>query len=71
MIRTNPPVGDRTWTQEDKECAKTLDARWICKGVSSSERDQLLACAIWKRKLPGLLYTEAIEQRLQELFVKN
>jgi hypothetical protein len=67
MIHTCPPVGDRTWTLEDKETAKTLEARWIAKGVSSFEREQLLACAIWKRKLPGLMYTDMIEKRIQEL----
>lgn len=71
MMQTNPPVGDKTWTDTDRASAKTVDARWISMGVSPEEREQLLSCWIWKKKLPGLSYTDPIESRLAQLVVKS
>ncbi len=71
IIQTNPPVGDKTWTEEDKATARTIEARWISTGISTQEIQDLLPCLIWKKKLPGLQYTDAIEQRLVSLSVKS
>ncbi len=71
ILQTTPPVGDATWTQQDRETAKTIEARWINLGISDMERERLLPCHIWKRKLPGLQYPTDIESRLSDLQCKN
>ncbi len=55
---------DPIWNSQDIERANILEARWISKGVCEEERRQLLPCAIWKAKFPGIIYTDAIESRL-------
>lgn len=71
MVLTNPPVGDKTWTGADRASSQTIEARWISMGVSQQEREELLPCLIWKKKLPGLQYTNSIETRLMNLAVKS
>lgn len=55
---------DPIWNLQDIERANTLEARWIAKGVCEEERRQLLPCAVWKAKFPGIIYNDAIESRL-------
>ncbi len=71
MLQISPLTGDKTWTQEDKTRGQTIAARWISTGISTQEIRDLLPCLIWKKKLPGLKYTDAIETRLDNLIVKS
>lgn len=58
---------DPTWTATDKARWATIHARWQSQQrLSAEEQERLLACAVWKRKLPGLTYTTAIESLLQQ-----
>ena len=59
--------GDRVWNVDDWERYATLDARWTSVGVSEYERAQLLPCAVWKSKFPGMIYNPTIESRLRSL----
>ncbi len=52
---------DPTWTAEDHARFLTLRARHV---GSSSE---LVQCLVWKRKVPGLMYSTEIEVKLVEL----
>jgi hypothetical protein len=61
------PEGDATWNQMDWGTAATLEARWAQMGICEEERRQLIPCAVWKAKFPGLTYTPAIESKLQAL----
>ena len=61
------PDTDPCWTQDDWSRAATLEARWTALGVCESDRRQLLPCAIWKAKFPGLQYAPLIESRLRML----
>jgi hypothetical protein len=61
------PEGDAIWNRMDWGRAATLEARWSTMGVSEEERRQLIPCAVWKAKFPGLTYTPAVESRLQAL----
>lgn len=61
------PEGDPTWNAEDWGRAKTLEARWIALGISEQDRRQLLPCAVWKAKFPGLQYNPLIESKLRAL----
>ena len=64
------PDGDATWTGEDWERARCLEARLCHAGVSEEERSRLIPCAVWKSKFPGLTYTDAVEVRLGSLLNK-
>jgi hypothetical protein len=61
--------GDRVWNREDWGRYATFDARWTSMGVSEYERAQLLPCAVWKSKFPGMTYNPTIESRLRSLCV--
>ncbi len=61
------PDGDPIWNSQDWERAKTLEARWTALGISEQERRQLLLCAVWKAKFPGLTYNPLIESKLRAL----
>jgi hypothetical protein len=58
---------DPTWTITDKARWANIQARWRSQQrLSPEEQGRLLECAVWKRKLPGLTYTSAIESQLQQ-----
>ena len=61
------PERDPVWNSEDWERAATYESRWISLGVSEKERRELLPCAIWKAKFPGLQYSPLIESKLRSL----
>ena len=61
--------GDPVWNSEDWGRYATFDARWASLGVSEYERTQLLPCAVWKSKFPGMVYNPTIESRLRTLYV--
>ncbi len=63
------PEGDPVWNEDDWARAATLEIRWISLGVSEKERRDLLPCAIWKSKFPGLQYGSLIESKLRTLAV--
>ena len=63
------PEGDATWSATDWAKAATLEIRWISMGVSEKERKELIPCAIWKSKFPGLQYAPLIESKLRALAV--
>ena len=71
LVRIGEPKGDLTWSVEDKERSRTLEARYQSLGVSEEERDRLLPCAVLQRKTQGLRYPIEIEKRLVELACKN
>jgi len=58
---------DPTWTAEDVARARILDARWITIGVSHADRAKLVPLAVWKRKLPGLVFPAMLEEQLKTL----
>lgn len=61
------PSTDPTWTAADHARRATIAARWKSQQrLSEDEQKRLLDCAVWKRKLPGLTYTPAIESQLQQ-----
>lgn len=49
----------------------SLEARWIAIGISKSECEQLLPCAVWIAKFPGTKYSETIMKRLHELSCRS
>lgn len=61
------PDEDPLWSPADWGTAQTLEAKWIARGVSEDERRRLIPCAVWLSKHPGLLYSESVMKRLQEL----
>ena len=63
------PEGDPVWNAEDWSRASTLEIRWTALGVSEKDRRELLPCAIWKAKFPGLTYAPLIESKLLTLAV--
>ena len=63
------PDGDATWSAEDWGTAATLEARWKSKGVTEEERLRLVPCAVWLKKFPGLVYSDDILERLEQLAV--
>jgi hypothetical protein len=63
------PERDPCWNVEDWGRAATLEMRWIGMGVSEKDRRELIPCAIWKAKFPGLQYNPFIESKLRTLAV--
>lgn len=61
------PEGDPVWSEADWAKAATLEIRWLSLGVSEKDRKELLPCAIWKGKFPGLQYSPLIESKLRAL----
>ena len=61
------PDHDDTWNDEDWSRARTLEARWIAKGLTEEERRRLLPCAVWRKKFPGILFHEDIMKRLRSV----
>jgi hypothetical protein len=61
------PEGDSTWSDADWGRAATLEARWVSRGVSESERRKLLPCAVLKAKWPETVFSAAVERRLAAL----
>ena len=60
------PDGDATWTAEDWARAGTLEARFTQLGLCEEERRQLIPCAVWKAKFPGLAYSPLVEHKLSK-----
>jgi hypothetical protein len=60
------PEGDTVWTTDDWARAATLEARFIQLGLCEEERRQLIPCAVWKAKFPGLTYTPVVEHKLSK-----
>ncbi len=60
-IHTVDTSTDPTWTAEDKSRFGTLQARF--PEVSSD----ILQCWVWKAKVPGLQYNEAVETALSKM----
>ena len=65
------PDGDQTWSVEDWSRAKTLEARWSALGVSEDDRRRYIPCAVLVAKFPGIVYPDAVMNRLAELAVEN
>ena len=65
------PDGDETWSIDDWSRAKTLEARWSALGVSEDDRRRYIPCAVLVAKFPGIVYSDAIMNRLAELSVEN
>lgn len=63
------PDQDPCWNTEDWGRAATLEMRWTALGVSEKDRRELLPCAIWKAKFPGLTYNPIVESKLRSLAV--
>lgn len=61
------PDGDPSWNKEDWARAKTLEARWIHRGLCEQERILLIPCAVWKKKFPGMHFRKDIMDRLCSL----
>ena len=61
------PEGDRSWSADDWARAGILEARWRDSGVESTERIQLIPCAVVLYKWPGTLYSAEIMKRLKNL----
>ncbi len=61
------PDGDPIWNSADWGRAATLEARFTQLGICEEERRQLIPCAVWKAKFPGLIYSPAVESKLQSL----
>lgn len=61
------PDGDATWTADDWERARTLEARFIHLGLTEAERAKFIPCAVWKAKLPGLQYSDVVEVKLRAI----
>ncbi len=61
------PEGDATWTEMDWARAATLEARFTIIGLCEEERKQLIPCAVWKAKFPGLSYSPQIEYKLGQV----
>ena len=58
------PEGDLTWSDADWGRAATLEARWKMNGVSEQVRRQLIPCAVWMAKFPGMRFSDDIEKQL-------
>jgi hypothetical protein len=52
---------DPTWNSEDCACLETLRARFPTSSLD------MLACWVWKRKVPGLSYTTNVEEALTKM----
>lgn len=63
------PERDPCWNADDWARAATFEMRWMGLGVSEKDRRELLPCAIWKAKFPGLHYNPFIESKLRTLAV--
>lgn len=63
------PEGDATWTETDWGRAATLEARLSSLGLCEEERKQLIPCAVWKAKFPGLTYSPQIEYKLSQVLI--
>lgn len=61
------PEGDPCWNADDWARASTLEIRWMMLGVTEKDRLELLPCAIWKAKFPGLTYSPLTESKLRSL----
>ena len=61
------PEGDPTWTEADWARAATLEARFTVRGICEEERRQLVPCAVWKSKFPGLTYSPLVEYKLSQI----
>jgi hypothetical protein len=61
------PDGDFTWSDSDWARAKALEARWKMHGINEATRRQLIPCAIWSSKFPGLVFHDDIQKQLEEL----
>jgi hypothetical protein len=55
-------AADPAWTAEDRARLTTLRARW------PTDPADLLLCAVWKKKVPGLQYDPVIETQLAMRF---
>jgi hypothetical protein len=58
---------DPVWNTDDKERARTLDARLAHLRVPDDKRAALIPCMVWKAKFPGLRYSADIEQSIAGL----
>jgi hypothetical protein len=67
MHWTTRPEGDAIWTENDWARAATLEARFTFLGICEEERKQMISCAVWKAKFPGLTYSPQIENRLGQI----
>lgn len=65
------PEGDLTWSEADWGRAATLEARWKMHGVSEHLRRQLIPCAVWMAKFPGLRFSEDIHKTLEDLVAEK
>ena len=65
------PEGDLTWSEADWGRAATLEARWKMHGVSEHTRRQLIQCAVWMAKFPGLRFSNDIHNKLEELVAEK
>lgn len=61
------PEAEDIWNDIDWARARTLEARWLSKGVLEEERRTLLPCAIWLKKFPGTGFRQDILERLRSL----
>jgi hypothetical protein len=61
------PDGAATWSAADWGRAATLESRWKMLGLREDERRRLIPCAVWRSKLPGLVFDGDVMKRLAEL----
>jgi hypothetical protein len=61
------PDGDFTWSESDWARAQTLEARWKMHGINEATRRQLIPCAIWSAKFPGLVFHTEVQKQLVDL----
>lgn len=65
------PDGDETWSADDWGRAMALEARWTTLGVSEEERRRYIPCAVLLAKFPGIVYSDNIMKRLDELSIEK
>lgn len=61
------PDGDITWNTVDWARARTLEIRFHRLGIHENERRQLVPAAVWRMKWPGMVFSDAIMTRLDEV----
>lgn len=61
------PDGDMTWNKTDWARAQTLETRFHRLGINEDERRYLVPAAVWRMKWPGMVFSDTIMKRLDEL----
>jgi hypothetical protein len=60
-------IEDPSWSNNDKWTARNLYAKFICIGYSVQESASLASAGVWKKKWPGTIYPDRIENILSKV----